>query len=375
MVTQVAYNQNQVIEIAKAMLEAKPVHITDEFPLLTSGGRNDYYSNGDYWWPNPGTEDGLPYICLDGQTNPENFTAHRNALRRMRFAVTHLAAAYRMTGDSCYADCAIRWLREFFLDEETRMLPHLRYAQAIPGVSAGRGIGIIDTLHLIDLPMAMTILRERMDERVWEGLQQWFRDYLNWMNTHPNGIEEREWHNNHSVTWFAQAASFAGFTGDQEMLSFCRERYKKVLLPGQMAEDGSFPHELSRTKPYNYSCFVLDNMTAICLFASMPEEDLWEFSLADGRGLKKGLEFILPFLQDKSKWPYRPDQEHDEDWPVAMPFMLFAGLYFQDSEYLSLWESLEKYPGSEEVRRNISIRCPYLFLDGKDDNTYELLRL
>lgn len=375
MYTKVIYEQKQILEIAEAMLKAEPVHITDEAAPYSCGGIHDYYSNGDYWWPNPDTPDGLPYLCLDGQSNPGNFTAHRNALRRMRFAVTYLALAYRQTGKDIYADCAIRWLREFFIEEKTGMLPHLTYAQAIPGVCDGRGIGIIDTLHLIDLPAAITILRNRMEAAVWDGLQQWFKEYLHWMNTHPHGLEEREWHNNHSVTWFAQAASYARFVGDKKMLAFCRERYKHVLLNGQMAQDGSFSQELKRTKPYNYSCFVLDNMAAICLFASEEEDSLWEFTLEDGRGLKKGLEFMLPFLQDKEKWPYGKDKEHDDVWPVAMPFMLFVGLYFQKPEYLSLWNRLEKYPASEEIRRNISIRCPYLFLEGKDGKSYELLRL
>ncbi len=375
MLTQLYYDRDQIIRQAEAVLQTSPVHITDESSPYSAGGKHDYYSNGDYWWPNPDTPDGLPYICLDGQSNPGNFTAHRQALRCMRYAVTHLALAYRITGEARYADRAILWLTEFFLDEKTRMLPHLAYAQAIPGVSDGRGIGIIDTLHLIDLPMAVRTIQERMEEPVLEGLKQWFRNYLNWMNTHPNGIEERDWHNNHSVTWFAQAASFARFTGNSEMLDFCRERYKNTLLTGQMAADGSFPHELGRTKPYNYSCFVLDNMTAICLFASEPEDSLWDFTLADGRSLKKGLDFMLPYLQNKEAWPYGREQEHDEVWPVAMPFMLFAGIYFQEPALLERWNNLDQYSEIEEIRRNISIRCPYLFLDWREGRAHELLRL
>lgn len=375
MITPVTYNLQQLRAIADAMLEVAIVHITDAVAPYSEGTAHDFYSNGDYWWPNPDTADGLPYVCRDGQTNPGNFTAHRKALRRMRFAVTHLAMAYRLTGEEQYADRAVTWLQEFFLDGATRMLPHLTYAQAIPGVCPGRGIGIIDTLHLIDLPQAMAVLRPQMEPSDWEGLKRWFAEYLNWMNTHPNGIEEREWHNNHSVTWFAQAASFARFTEDEEMLQFCRRRYKEVLLPGQMDRDGSFPHELERTKPYNYSCFVLDNMAAICLFASSVDDNLWDFKLADGRGIKQGLQFMFRHLKDKSSWPYGRDQEHDEVWPVAMPFMLFGGICFEDEEYIKLWNGLEQYPPDEEIRRNISIRCPWLFLDWKDGKAYELLRL
>ena len=38
------------------------------------------------------------------------------------------------------------------------MAPHLRYAQAIHGRSTGRGIGIIDTIHLVEVARAIEVL-------------------------------------------------------------------------------------------------------------------------------------------------------------------------------------------------------------------------
>lgn len=353
----------RILEKADNLLTTEPVHITDTVTSLSPGGIHDYYSNGDYWWPNPNTVDGLPYIRRDGQTNLANFTAHRTALQQMRFTVTYLAMAYKLTGHASYAHTAAQWLKEFFLDQKTAMLPHLTYAQAIPGVCQGRGIGIIDTLHLIDVPQAIDTIRKEIPESVYMGLRNWFHEYLTWMNTHPQGIEEREWENNHSVTWFAQASSFARFTEDDVMLSYCRKRYRESLLPKQMAEDGSFPKEIARTKPYSYSCFVLDNMVNICLLASTDKENLWNYELPDGRSIRKGIEFMHPFIVDKSNWPYGMDIEHYEVWPVAMPYLLFAGLQFQDEELINLWNTLDKNPNNEEVKRNIAIRCAYLFLN------------
>ena len=56
---------------------------------------------------------------------------------------------------------------------------------------------------------------------------------------------------NHGTCWVMQAAQFAKYTGNREVLDFCRERYQTVLLPRQMDTDGSFPLELARTKPYS----------------------------------------------------------------------------------------------------------------------------
>lgn len=358
------FDKQWIVRHADDSLKAATIHITDAVAPMSEGGIHDFYSNGDYWWPNPDTPDGLPYVRRDGESNPNNFDSHRLLLRKMRTYVANLAAAYQVTGNEAYAEKAVQFLQSFFLDEATRMNPHLLYAQAIPGICAGRGIGIIDTLHLVDVPYAVEALRASaaLTEHIYAGLRQWFADYLQWISTHPNGIEEMNADNNHSVCWFVQAAAFASFTGNEEMLRFCRQRFKEVLLPEQMAADGSFPRELARTKPYGYAIFVLDNMVTLCHILSTPEDNLWRFELADGRGIRKGLSFLYPYMNDKSLWPYPPDVEHHEGWPTQVPSLLFAGLAYGEQPYIDLWRRLDPDPADMEVRRNIAIRQPILWV-------------
>ncbi len=360
----IAFDREAVLERAERALRAAPFHITDAPAPLSAGGPNDYYSNGDYWWPNPDTADGLPYVNRDGETNPANFDRHRIMLRRLRTYVAALAAAYQLTGSGQYAGAAAGMLKEFFLDARTRMNPHLLYAQAIPGVCPGRGVGIIDTLHLIEIPVAVECLStsKSFPDEVYDGLKQWFADYLQWISTHPYGIAEMNAKNNHSVAWFTQAAVFARFTGDQAMIGFCREKYRGTLLPNQMAPDGSFPLELARTKPYSYSIFVLDNLVTLCHVLSAPGDDLWEFELADGRSIRKGLKFLYPYLADKAKWPYPPDVQHFDGWPAGISMLLLAGVGLGEPEYLQLWQRLDPDPGDLEIRRNMAIRQPALWL-------------
>ncbi|WP_256865304.1 alginate lyase family protein [Paenibacillus sp. 32352] len=362
--THALFDKEWILHHAEASLQAATIHITDSIARMSEGGIHDFYSNGDYWWPNPDTADGLPYIRRDGESNPNNFDSHRLGLRSMRTHTANLAAAYALTGNEAFAEKAVQFVKEFFLDEATLMNPHLLYAQAIPGICAGRGIGIIDTLHLIDIPFAVEALKgsQAMTEEIYRGLKQWFSDYLQWMSTHPNGIEEMNADNNHSVCWFVQAAAFAWFTGNEEMLAFCRQRYKEKLLPEQMAEDGSFPRELARTKPYGYAIFVLDNMVTLCHILSTPEDNLWSFELQDGRGIRKGLSYLFPYLQDKSRWPYAPDVEHFEGWPAKVSSLLFAGLALGEEDYIQLWKELDPDPTDTEVRRNIAVRQPILWL-------------
>jgi len=282
----------------------------------------------------------------------------------LRDAVAALGAAFKITGEDRYAAKAASLLKVFFLDEKTRMNPHLKYAQAIPGVSPGRGTGIIDTLHLIEVPLA-TLAMEKSPQfppAVFTGLKQWFREYVEWMTTSKNGNDEANAGNNHAVALWLQVAAFSQLTGDQRKLTECRRRFKEVFVPKQIANDGSFPAELKRTKPYGYSIFQLDNMVSLCQLLSTSENDLWKFELPDGRGIRKAMEFLYPYLADKKSWPHKPDIQAWEGWPAQEPCLLFAGLAFSEQKYLELWRKLPADPRDAEVQRNIAIKQPVLWV-------------
>ena len=78
---------------------------------------------------------------------------------RLSLQVPALAAAWRITRDTRYADHAARHLRAWFVDAATRMNPHLLYSQAIHGRVTGRGVGVIDTVHLVEVARACTRAR------------------------------------------------------------------------------------------------------------------------------------------------------------------------------------------------------------------------
>jgi len=357
-------DHDRILKAADAAFRLEPVAITASRSKLSEGGPHDFYSNGDYWWPNPNTTNGLPYVQRDGQTNPGNFVAHRQAIRQLSDAVAALGAAYKISGDDRYARKAAELLKVFFLDDATRMKPNLQYAQAIPGVSPGRGTGIIDTLHLVEIPKAAEAMEKSraFTPEISNGLKKWFADYVAWMTTSKNGRDEANAGNNHAVAFWLQVAVFAEYTGDANNLAECRRRYTEVFIPKQMTNDGSFPAELRRTKPYGYSIFQLDNMVTLCQVLSARDHDLWNFTLPDGRSIHRAVEFMYPYLADKSKWPRTPDVNAWEGWPARQPGLLFAGLAFKDSRYLDLWQKLPPDPANEEVRRNIAITQPILWI-------------
>jgi hypothetical protein len=356
-----AQDRARILTAADKYLSAQPVTVTAEKCDRSPGSPHDFYSEGDYWWPDP-NKPGGPYIRRDGFSNPANFNAHREAMVRLSLIVPALTAAWELTGQQRYSDHALKHLRTWFVDSETRMNPNLQYAQAIFGLNKGRGIGIIDTLHLVEVARAATVLSAGDVLNHSKGIHDWFAQYLDWMQTSKNGIEERDANNNHGTCWVLQAGEFARFTGNTQTVSWCRERFKTRLVPNQIAPDGSLPLELARTKPYSYSLFDMDVLCGLAQSVSTPDDSLWTYTTADGRSLKKLMQFMYSFIKDRSAWPFAHDVEHFEDFPVRNPALLFSGLAYQQPDYIALWKKLNPDPVIPEVIRNFPIRQPLLWL-------------
>ena len=349
-----AEERGRVLKAADQYLSEQPVTVTAASSPRSAGGLHDFFSEGDYWWPDPKNPDG-PYIQRDGMSNPDNFVEHRRAMIRLSLIVPALAAAWKITKQKKYSDHAARHLRAWFIDDATHMNPNLLYAQAIKGKFTGRGTGIIDTLHLVEVARAAS--RVGLPAADLAGVKKWFASYTEWMNTHPYGISERDALNNHGTCWVTQVAAFAELTGDAKLTAYCRDRFMTVLIPNQEAADGSFPQELKRTKPYGYSLFNLDAMAIIAQTLG-----LWKWQMPDGRGMAKAVEYMYPYLLDKKKWPLPPDVMYYDQWPVRQPSLIFGGLALGKPEYIALWLKLNADPTVEEVLRNWPVRQPLLWV-------------
>ena len=353
----------RVLKAANAYLKQRPKTIVSAPAPRSAGGPHDFYSEGDYWWPDPKNPDG-PYIRRDGESNPANFTAHRELLIRLSLMVPALAAAWLLTRNREFASQAVAHLRAWFIEPATRMNPNLLYAQAIHGIDTGRSIGIIDTVHLVEVAQAALVLDRGgvVAASDADRIRSWFADYLNWLTTSEPGHQERDAKNNHGSCWLLQAAEFAAYARNSEVRDACRDRWKNVLLPSQVAPNGSFPLELGRTKPYSYSLFNLDVLAMCAQVLSDPASNLWAYKLADGRGLGNCFEFMVPYVANKGAWPYRHDVEYFDDLPARQPSLLFAGLAFRNPQYVEIWEDLNPDPTVPEVIRNHPIRQPVLWM-------------
>jgi len=353
----------RVIRLADSFLIEKPVTVTTYTCPRSAGGIHDYYSEATYWWPDPANPEG-PYIRKDGINNPDNFDFHRQAISQFSWVTGTLTSAYLLTGKAIYAQTAVKHLHAWFVDLATRMNPNMLYTQAIKGVNTGRGIGIIDAIPFIEVTKSIQILEESpyLSGQDKQTIHEWFRTFMLWLNTHKYGLDEMNAKNNHGTWWHAQVAAYATLVGDKTILEMCRNHYADILLPTQMGKDGSFPLEIERTKPYSYSLFNLDGMATLAWILTNEGFNGWDFTLPDGRSMQKGVDYIKPYVMDKNKWPFPKDISHWDEQPGRRPFMFFAALIQQQSEWVTIWRKCSAGFPSDESKRNMPLKNPILWL-------------
>jgi hypothetical protein len=354
----------RILNAAQGFLAEKPLTVTSAHSERSAGGLHDYFSEGDYWWPDPENPGGA-YVRRDGFSNPDNFVKHRDVLMRLSVLAPTLAAAWRLTKDKRYSACFMKHLRAWFVDPVTRMNPNLEYAQAISGVTPGRGIGVIDTLQLVEVVRALRLLEVEggIGREDADAVREWFAVYVNWMATSKNGTDEEKAKNNHGTCWVLQVAEFSQFTRRDDLRKLCVERFKTLIVPDQIAKDGSLPLELERTKPYSYSLFDADVLSGICQSLSTQVDDLWGFKGANGAGVGEVVGFLFPYIADKSKWPYAKDVEFFDVMPSRRPCLLFAGNALKRKDFVAVWERLPVVTNVPELTRNLPIRQPLLWVD------------
>jgi hypothetical protein len=275
-----------------------------------------------YHWPDPAKADGLPYIRKDGQTNPEvKEYKDKEYMPKLCADVHTLALAYYFSGEQQYADHAAGLVKVWFLDTATRMNPNLNFAQAIKGVNTGRGAGMIDSRHFVKLIDGIGLLNgsKSWTDKDQRGMQQWFTDFLHWMQTSKNGLEEMKAANNHGAWYDAQRLSMALFTGD-------KEQAKKIVasaadrLDKQMDANGKFPKEMERTISLHYTSFVMNAFFNIAQMAGKTGFDLWSYTSPSGKSLAKAFEALKPYLQQQKQWegPQIKDFDYEDGYPLLM---------------------------------------------------------
>ena len=319
---------------AESLLSCERLSVVDRKLRAVSGDPHDYMSMGPYWWPNPNTPNGLPYIRRDGEVNPE--TKEPINYSKLCDSVHSLALAALYFKDMKYAEKAVRMLRDWHIEPETYMKPHLEYGQSIPGICDGRGIGLIDFSGSYNIFNGIAILEylNAIDEDTLNGVKQWYTDFVNWMLTSETGVDEDNQHNNHGAWFDVQVAAAAVFTGRPILAKKTLNAAYLRRVAMHIKPDGAQPHELARTHGIGYTFY---NLNALTLLGNMAvrygiKQPYWRNDGERGDLLRLAIDYIYPYAMDPSTFPYQELSPNGTDKSMA-PFLIRAEHYYPGEGY------------------------------------------
>lgn len=342
---------------ADKALKTAPLSVAQKERTPPSGDKHDYLSLAPYWWPNPQGKDGLPYIRRDGETNPDSKRGtDANALGALGNSVEALALAYYFTGEMRYAERAALFMRAWFLEPATKMNPNFRYAQAVLGHDEGRGAGLIESRHFIQIVNGVGLLA---DSKAWtakdqQALVAWFREFVIWMQNSANGKDEAKARNNHGSWYAAQLASYALFIGDEALARKTIETAKSRIA-AQFEPDGQQPEELQRTRGLWYSGFNLEALLHLAELGQKLGVDLYGFQSKDGRSLRRGIDYLAPYADPTQKWPHQQINELASARRELAYVLRRAALAYHTPKYEEL---LTKHLASEFAQQRWQLLWP-----------------
>jgi hypothetical protein len=303
---------------ANSLLTIKPTSVIDKNQTSPSGDKHDFLSLAPYRWPDPTKKDGLPYIGRDGVINPEIYTVpdHVN-MDDMIYNAYTLAVTYYLTDDPKYSSKAAELLRVWFLNNETKMNPHLKYAELVRGKDKTYPAAIMAGRNLTDVVDAVGLIQgsPSWSAEDQSGMKSWFNKYLNWLLNSRVGKEESQKLNNHGTYYNMQVATIALFTYRPEIAHDIVQALvqntsistfiipEKSLVP-KIQPDGHQPFELQRSDSLEYSIFNLLGLFRLADIGKRVGIDVWTYGSPDKPLLQKALDFLLPYINKTQNWPY-----------------------------------------------------------------------
>ena len=298
---------SKLLQQASSVLKQDNPTVMDKTIVPPSGDKHDYLSISRYWWPDPKRQDGLPWIRLDGQTNPETQTeaVDRKRLALMGRGVYVLSLAYYFTEDETYATKAISMLDTWFINPETLMNPHLKFGQSIPGHPNTRPFGILDGRSIVQfIPDALQLIATSTQWTINKQTKMtaWLSAYLAWLIESPLGIKGSQLTNNHGSWYKFQVTALAMYLGQTDLAKQTIVVTEHSLENMLTAEGGQI-HELERTRSFFYSCFNLEALTSIAKIGDDVDMNMWNYKTENNKSLSLALQYLAPVVNG-AEWKH-----------------------------------------------------------------------
>lgn len=332
-----------LISKAEKALSMGRLSVVEKSLTPPSQDKHDYMSLGPYFWPNPKTKDGYPYIRRDGKVNPNALIdSDSPRLVRLANALETLALAYYYTNNTKYAQRAVEMIQIWFINDTTKMNPHLKYAQGIPGTVPGRALGILDGRHFVRILDSITLIENSnlLSSKDLEVIKQWVKDYQNWLLNGEYAYEESHRPNNHGTFYDYQVVGYALYLEQPKKAKELLTNAQYIRLGSHFGSKGQNFHELERTRPLHYSLFDLEAMIGLALYSDHYDDvNFWTFTI-NQTSLKKAIDYVVKYKNNRDMWLVKNENVNFMD---LTPTLLVAAQKYQTDEYnkeiLKLWRS------------------------------------
>ncbi|KAJ1554349.1 hypothetical protein HK096_003970 [Nowakowskiella sp. JEL0078] len=258
---------------------------------------HDYFSLPPYWFPdNHGN-----WTRLDGLVNPAVASIPDKAMwGNLTLRIDELFVAYTTTAKTDYIDQIVRMVDLWFVNPDTRMNPHLRFAQYLAGFSesAELGRGLIDLRFLPLVVSPMLEVRRLQSNVVTQGFENWLGDYEEWLDADPGATHIAEDISNTAI-WLAlqrvAALVYLGRDDDaRDKVIYAHNVYMKAIDHST----GLFPRESARVLSLHYNMFMCEAVLRLKLWATRVGV---EFNVST---IQITLSMIARAVVEPRSWPF-----------------------------------------------------------------------
>ena len=300
---------NVLIREADKLLHRKIFSVVNKLGLPPSKDKHDYMSIAPYYWPNPKTKNGLPYIRKDGKVNPKTRNGFTDIVEKSNFisAVKKLTKAYFFSDNERYAKKNFEFINAWFIDENTKMNPNVNFGQGVPGRFDGRCFGIIEFADIIEVIKFLEVAKQKgiLDKKTDKAMLNWFTEFSYWLQNNKLGKQEATRKNNHGTHYDVLLLNILLYLNRTEEVKEYLTTITTNRIHSQIESNGSQPLELARTKSFSYSVMNLHGFLELAIIGKKVGVNLWNSVAEDGSSIKAGYKYMLPYLTGKKEWEYK----------------------------------------------------------------------
>ena len=326
-----------LIDKAEKLLDAEVFSVVNKTGLPPSKNKHDYMSIAPYYWPNPKTSNGLPYIRKDGQVNPETRTNFADFTEKENFitAIKTLTKAYFFSDDEKYAQKNLEFIRAWFIDDATKMNPNVNFGQSVPGLHDGRCFGIIEFADIVEVIKFLEVAKHKgiLDEKTDKAMLNWFFEFSYWLQNNELGKEEAKRKNNHGTHYDVLLLNILLYLNRTEEVKEHLTTITINRIYSQIEPDGSQPLELARTKSFSYSVMNLHGFLELAIIGKKVGINLWDVSSKDGRSIKAGYQYMMPYLTGEKDWEHKQINSKRYSELKIITDLRYIKNYFSDNTF------------------------------------------